>query len=245
MHVSVTELDSSPTALAAPPPVRRPIGDDVVRRYTPLVRRIAMRTVRNLPSGIALDDILSAGWLGLTEALRRRHAQMQENEFEAYASHRVRGAIFDYLRDLDPLSRKLRQASRRISRCAADLVGRLGRYPQEEELAGELGITLEQYQALLAEIAQAGHARFELSGEEQSHDPSPEIQAAKNQIAEQVTTAIDALPERLRLVLGLYYQEGCNLREIGEILGVTESRACQLHSEAIHLVRGQLDVGRG
>jgi RNA polymerase sigma factor for flagellar operon FliA len=219
-------------------------GDEVARRYLPMVRRIAMRTVRTLPAGIAFDDILGAGWLGLSEALHRRQPSMPENEFEAYASHRVRGAILDYLRDLDPLSRKLRQASRNISRAAADLVGRLGRYPTEEELAVELGLELEQYQSLLAEISRAGHARFELSDNEASANPSPEAEASLRELAEQVSRAVDELPERLRMILGLYYQEGCSLREIGEILGVTESRVCQLHSEAIHLIRARLDRGR-
>ena len=219
-------------------------GDETVRRYSPLVRRIAMRTVRNLPAHVAIDDIVSAGWLGLVEALRRRRDGMPEHEFEAYASHRVRGAILDFLRDLDPLSRKLRQASRRISDAARELVGRLGRYPNEEEMAAELGLEVEAYHGLLADISRSGHARLELSGDERSLDPSPEAQAAHQELAEFVAQAIEGLPERLRMVLGLYYQESCTLREIGEVLGVTESRVCQLHSEAIHLVRGQLGLGR-
>ncbi len=242
MQLSIIDHDPSPRERA--PSTRGNPGDDVVRAYTPLVRRIAMRTVRNLPSNVSLDDILSAGWLGLVEALRRRHDGMAEHEFEAYASHRVRGAILDYLRDLDPLSRKLRQASRRISDSAARLVGRLGRYPTEEEMAAELGVELEGYHSLLTDIARSGHARLELSGDEQSPDPSPEVQASRRQMTELVAAAIDALPERLQLVLGLYYEEGCNLREIGEILGVTESRVCQLHSEAIHLVRGSVTERR-
>jgi len=228
----------SNTAASAPTSSRG--EDDTVRLYMPLVRRIAMRTVRNLPSGISLDDILSAGWVGLSEALTRRGAAMDENEFEAYASHRVRGAILDYLRDLDPLTRKLRQASRRISRAASELVASLGRYPAEDELAAHLGITLEQYHTLLADISNSGHALLELSGSEAANGPSPEVQASKNEIVEQLSDAIDDLPERLRLVLGLYYQDGCSLREIGSVLGVTESRVCQLHSEAVHLLRARL-----
>lgn len=242
MRVSLVEPESSPSGAASALPA--PAGDDVVRRYSPLVRRIAMRTVRNLPAHISIDDILSAGWLGLVEALRRRQPKMPEHEFEAYASHRVRGAILDYLRDLDPLSRKLRQASRRISEAASELVGRMGRYPTEDEMAAELGLDVEGYHSLLTDISHSGHARLELSGEERSPDPSPEARAAQHELADLVTEAIDALPERLRLVVGLYYQESCNLREIGEILGVTESRVCQLHSEAIHLVRGHLGLKR-
>lgn len=212
-------------------------------RYTPLVRRIAMKTIRTLPASYTLDDLLSAGWIGLADALRRRTDTMDEVQFEAYASHRVQGAILDYLRSLDPLSRKLRGASRRITEVAAELVGRLGRAPEEDEIAGELGIPLEQYHQLLSEIADAGLARLELtqSSPDQTALNSPEEAAAQREIVDQVSDAIDTLPSRLQTVLGLYYQEDCSFREIGEVLGVTESRACQLHTEAVHLIRARLN----
>lgn len=211
-------------------------------RYTPLVRRIAMKTIRTLPANYTLDDLLSAGWIGLADALRRRTESMDEVQFEAYASHRVHGAILDYLRSLDPLSRKLRGASRRITEVTAELVARLGRAPEEEEIAGELGVPLNQYHDLLTEIAEAGLARLELTeaGLEQVEFGSPEAMAAQRELVDQVSDAIDALPDRLKTVLGLYYQEECSFREIGEILGVTESRACQLHTEAVHRIRARV-----
>ena len=139
-------------------------GDrELYDRYMPLVRRIAMRTVRTLPSSLTFDDILSAGWVGMAEALQRRTGEMEEEHFEAYASYRVRGAILDYLRVLDPLSRKLRGASRRITDAASDLTQRLGRTPNEDEMAGELGLSLPAYQELLTEISDAGFARLEIS----------------------------------------------------------------------------------
>ena len=211
-------------------------------RYTPLVRRIAMKTVRTLPASVTLDDLLSAGWIGLAEALQRRTASMDEEQFEAYASHRVQGAILDYLRSLDPLSRKLRGASRRISEVTAELTSRLGRAPEEEEIAGELGLILEHYHQLLMQIAEAGLARLELT-EDSGWLPeqvSPEALASEHELTDQVANAIDELPERLRVVLGLYYQEDCSFREIGAVLGVTESRACQLHTEAVHRIRGRI-----
>jgi RNA polymerase sigma factor FliA len=216
------------------------VSNDVARRYLPLVRRIAMRTIRKLPAQISLDEILSAGWLGLTESLQRRRPDMPEVEFEAYASHRVRGAILDYLRNLDPLSRKLRNASRRISRAIADLSARLSRYPNEDEVAGELGVTLAEYHVLLADISSAGLARLELSGDEATDEPNPEGLASKKELVQLVSDAVELLPERLRLIVALYYQESCTLREIGEVLGVTESRVCQLHSEAVHLIRSRI-----
>ncbi len=225
-------------------PVRDRVEDrKLYERYTPLVRRIAMRTIRTLPSSITFDDILSAGWVGMAEALQRRAEGMQDEHFEAYASYRVRGAILDYLRVLDPLSRKLRGASRRITTAASDLTQRLGRMPTEEEVAGELGLSLSAYQDLLGEISDAGFARLELgtAGEPVTQDPSPEAAIARTEIQSSVADAISELPERLQLVLGLHYQEECSLREIGEVLGVTESRVCQLHSEAVHLIRARIE----
>ncbi len=219
---------------------------NLYERYTPLVRRIAMKTVRSLPSSVTLDDLLSAGWIGLAEALQRRTTGMDEEQFEAYASHRVQGAILDYLRSLDPLSRKLRGASRRISDTTAELSSRLGRAPDEEEIAGELGLPLETYHQLLMQIAEAGLARLELTDNAGwlSEQSSPESLATEHELVDQVAEAIDGLPERLRTVLGLYYQEDCSFREIGEVLGVTESRACQLHAEAVHRIRARIKDSR-
>ena len=212
-------------------------------RFMPLVRRIAMRTIRTLPASLTFDDILSAGWVGMAEALQRRTAEMEDEHFEAYASYRVRGAILDYLRALDPLSRKLRGASRRITEAASELTNRLGRTPNEDEIAAELGLPLPAYQELLMEISEAGFARLELSAaaEPASFDPSPEAVTSQAEIVDGIANAIDTLPERLRLVLALHYQEECSLREIGEVLGVTESRVCQLHAEAVHLIRARLE----
>lgn len=205
-----------------------------------------MKTVRSLPSSVTLDDLLSAGWIGLAEALQRRTSGMNEEQFEAYASHRVQGAILDYLRSLDPLSRKLRGASRRISESTAELASRLGRAPDEEEIADELGLALESYHQLLMQIAEAGLARLELT--ENSgwlpEQTSPESLVTEHELVDHVAAAIDELPERLRNVLGLYYQEDCSFREIGDILGVTESRACQLHTEAVHRIRAKLNDNR-
>ncbi len=226
-------------------PTSGPPEQQLYERYTPLVRRIAMKTVRTLPSSVTLDDLLSAGWIGLAEALRRRTAVMDEEQFEAYASHRVQGAILDYLRSLDPLSRKLRGASRRITEVTVELQRRLGRAPDEEEIAGELGVPLETYHGLLNDISEAGLARLELVDtiEASPEAHSPEQLAENREIVGQVANAVEALPERLQLVLGLHYQEDCSFREIGEILGVTESRACQLHTEAVHRIRGRLGGG--
>ncbi len=217
-------------------------GRVVYDRYMPVVRRIAMRTVRSLPPSITVDDVTSAGWVGMVEALGRRTDEMTDDHFEAYASYRVRGAILDYLRMLDPMSRKLRGASRKITSTVQELMTRLGRNPTEEEVAAELGIELSEYQSLLSEIGESGFAHVELTEfrEPTTNDNSPEANASRQELVQSVSGAIEKLPDRLQLVLGLYYQEECSFREIGEVLGVTESRVCQLHSEAVHMIRAVL-----
>jgi RNA polymerase sigma factor for flagellar operon FliA len=225
------------------PRAEKPLGNEIHQRYLPLVRRIAMRTVRSLPSTLTLDDILSAGWVGLIEAHKRRTPDQTEEQFEAYASYRVRGAILDYLRSLDPLSRKLRGASRRISEAIRDLTNKLGRTPNEGETAAELGLTIEAYQELLGDVSEAGFARLSLSVEDEpvADAPSPEAETARRELVDHVSSAIEGLPERLQLVLALHYQEGCSFREIGEVLSVTESRVSQLHSLATHMIRARLE----
>jgi RNA polymerase sigma factor FliA len=222
---------------------RDPNQREIYERYLPIVRRIAMRTVRSLPPSVTIDDVISAGWLGMVEALGRRTADMTDDHFEAFASYRVRGAILDHLRMLDPMSRKLRGASRRITQVVSGLVGRLGRTPEQDEIAQELGLELGEYQKLLGEISEAGFARLELSeiGEPSAGEGSPESIAQRRELVDSISEAIDALPERLNLIVGLYYQEECSFREIGEVLGVTESRVCQLHSEAMHLIRASVE----
>lgn len=224
---------------------RRPATDVAVyQRYLPLVRRISMRTVRRLPPEVSLDDVLGAGWMGLAEALRRRTSQMNEEQFEAYASHRIRGAILDHLRSLDPLSRKMRGASRQIAAAIRTLTGRFGRLPVEEEIAGELGLGIDTYRELVGQVAEVDCTRLELTehtGDRSPPESRPDFLASRHEAVQMVTEAIDGLPERLKTVLGLYYQEDCSLREIGEILGVTESRVCQMHSEAVQRIRGRID----
>lgn len=225
-------------------PVRSGHDRTVYERYSPVVRRLAMRVVRTLPSSVTVDDVLSAGWVGMSEALRRRSDGMSEEQFEAYASHRIRGAILDYLRMLDPMTRKLRGASRRVSDAIARLSIRLGRQPESEEVAAELGLDLEAYHQLLGDIGDANCARLEISDLDVSSgvDLSPEGEASRQELAGALANAIRGLPERQQTVLGLYYQDECTLKEIGHILGVTESRVCQIHTEAVHRLRAALDV---
>jgi RNA polymerase sigma factor for flagellar operon FliA len=217
----------------------------IYERYLPMVRRIAMKLVRRLPRHISVDDLIGAGWLGMVEALRRRDSIASDDQFEAYAAHRVRGAILDYLRSIDPMTRRMRGASRQITAAIKKLTALFGRSPSEEEIAGELGLDLEAYCSLLNEVAEADPARIELTDlHSDGRGPAPDDMTLRRELADHIAGAIDDMPQRLQLVLTLRYQEECSLREVGEVLGLTEARACQLHSEAIHRIRAHLESTR-
>jgi RNA polymerase sigma factor FliA len=208
--------------------------------FLPIVRRTAMRLARRVPKHITVADLVGYGWVGLMEAYRRADPAMPSDEFDAYASYRVRGAMLDYLRSLDPATRDLRRASRKLTETIRRLTSQMGRAPEEEEIAGGLGVDLEEYHTLLQRISSAGMARLELFDIDELEGDSPEAvddAISKKQLAQATAEAIDSLPEKLQQILALYYQEECTLREIGAVLGVTESRVSQLHSEAMHRLR--------
>lgn len=221
---------------------RRGLSREQYERYSPIVRRTTMKLARRLPSHIALADLVAYGWLGLLDAFERASPEMDEEEFGAYAVYRIRGAVLDFLRTLDPASRAARALSRRVARAMLELTReRGGRAPEEEEIAARLEMSVEAYRGALAELGRAGMTRVEMFDlDELPSDPLEEAQderASRNELRELVVEAIETLPERLRLVLALYYQEERTMREIGTVLDITESRVCQLHAEAIHRLR--------
>lgn len=219
------------------------LGDKHVHAtYASLVRRIAHKTLRSLPRTILLEDLISAGWVGMSEAMGRRPSEMPEDQFEAYASYRIRGAILDHLRSLDPLPRRLRGLSRAIHAASKLLSQRFGRSPTDEELAVELKMALPTLQRALADIQDAGLDRVDATRalDAPSAEPSPEAAVEHAEAVGRIKGLMEGLPERLRLVLALHYEHECNLREIGAVLGVTESRACQLHAEAVARIRKAL-----
>jgi RNA polymerase sigma factor for flagellar operon FliA len=224
---------------------RRTLSRSEYERFLPLVRRIAMRTARKVPRHIALGDLTHYGWVGLLEAFARADPEMPEREFEAYAGYRIRGAMLDYLRGLDPLSREMRESSRRISNAIAELTRELNRTPEESEIARKLNLTEEGYRALLSSVATAGMARLELADIDEESIPSqiegPDDEAERKSLTNAVADAITTLPTRLQQMLTLHYQQGCTFREIGAVFGVSESRISQLHTEAIHRIRAAIE----
>jgi RNA polymerase sigma factor for flagellar operon FliA len=219
----------------------RVLDRDAYNRFLPMVRRTAMYLARRVPRHITVDDLVGYGWVGVAEAHRRADPAMAPGEFEAYASYRIRGAMLDYLRSLDPATRELRRSSRKVTETIRELSGRLGRAPEEEEIAAALDLSLEDYGVLLQRMATGGMARLELLDLENLPVEGTQLPAdediGRKELGAAVTIAIDQLPPRLRQILALYYQEDCTLREIGTILGVTESRISQLHTEAMHRLR--------
>jgi RNA polymerase sigma factor for flagellar operon FliA len=225
---------------------KRTLSTEDYRRYLPIVRRTAMRLARKLPAHISVADLIGYAWVGLIEAFGRTNDGMSEEEFEAYALYRIRGSMLDHLRSLDPATRASRAASRKVTRAIATLQARLGRAPEEEEIAKELGMAVEEYRATLSALDRAGMSRIEVLDVDAEIPAdaaaTPENEAGNKELKEVVAAAIGQLPERLRTVLQLYYGEECTLREIGAILEVSESRVCQLHTEAVHRLRAA--VGR-
>jgi RNA polymerase sigma factor FliA len=216
---------------------------DLARRMIPTIHRIAHQLARRLPRHINIDDLVSAGYEGLVTAYTRFDPARGEG-FEAYAEFRIRGAMLDDLRANDPLSRDQRAHANKIAAMTHALRARLGRAPASDEIAAELGITLEVYwQQLTASATDVSTSLDREDGFDaffQVRDPHVEAtdeHLCRKELKRAIHCAIDALPERLQRVIELHYGEGLTLREIGELFNVTESRVCQLRSEAIRLLR--------
>jgi RNA polymerase sigma factor for flagellar operon FliA len=230
---------------AAMKPRRRVLSRADYEQFLPMVRRIAMRLARRVPSYVTVDDLISSGWVGLAESFSRTQVDMPLEELEAYASHRIKGAMLDYLRSLDPTARQIRNASRRIARAVAKLTEQLARQPEETEIAAAMDLPLEEYRELLQSVGKAGMARLEILDIDQvdaCEDDAllPDEEASRRMLSKDVADAITGLSDRLQKVLMLYYQESCTLKEIGAILGVSESRVSQLHTEAMHRLRAAI-----
>jgi RNA polymerase sigma factor for flagellar operon FliA len=224
----------------------------LVQRYVPLVKRIAYHLMARLPANVLFDDLVQNGMLGLLDALDRFEEGFGA-QFETYATQRVRGAMLDGLRESDWLPRNLRRELRRIESAINELEHANGRVPSEAELADALGMSLADYQKTLLEAR--GHQivyfdDFTGEGDEDflerhftDNDADPLNILEDRNFKNLMVQAIEKLPEREKMMMALYYEQDLNLREIGEVMGVTESRVCQLHTQAVSRLRGQL-VGK-
>ena len=219
-------------------------------QYAPLVKRIAHHMMAKLPASVEIDDVIQTGMLGLLDAVNR-YEESHGAQFETYAAQRIRGAILDGLRQADWLPRSFRRDLRRIEVAIGKLEQRLGRAPSEQAVADELGVTLTDYQKMLQEArgyqlisfedfnhADGGGDYLERHCEDSGGGPLEALLDRK--LRERLVKGIEGLPEREKVVMGLYYEQELNFREIGETLGVSESRICQLHSQAIARLRSQL-----
>lgn len=219
---------------------KRKLTREEYDRYLPLVRRTAMKLARRLPTHVTVNDLVSYGWVGLLDAFERASPGMSQEEFEAYAMFRVRGAALDYLRTLDPATRTARSMSRKVARAMNDLTKeRGGEGPEEEDVAKRLGMTVDAYRSTMEQLGRSGMNQVDLLDLDElgGNEELPEERTSKKELKELVAKAIGTLPERHQLVLALYYQEERTLREIGVVLEVSESRVCQIHTEAIHRLR--------
>lgn len=224
----------------------------LVEAYAPLVKRIAFQLMAKLPASVDIDDLIQNGMIGLLDAIGRYEEGLGA-QFETYAVQRVRGAMLDGLRENDWLPRSLRRDMRRIEAAIHALEQQYGRTPSETELAESLGVPLADYQHMLQEARGHQLVYFEdFSGAEGDDYLERHLgQAEANPLAiledadmrAKLVRAIEDLPEREKLVMALYYDEELNLREIGAVLGVTESRVCQLHSQAVARLRSRVVGG--
>lgn len=221
-------------------------GNDLVVRNAPLVKRIAHHLAGRLPASVQLDDLIQAGMVGLLEAARQYDAS-QGASFATYAGIRIRGAMLDEIRRLDWTPRSVHRRGREVAAAIHELENRLGREPRDQEVASELGIGLDEYHHILADSCNArlfsmdqedgeGSAGLDVAGD----TPRPEEALADHRFHGDLAAAIAALPEREQLVMQLYYDEALNLREIGAVLGVTESRISQIHGRIMLKLRDAL-----
>ena len=219
-----------------------------VAEYAPLVRRLAHHLAARLPPSVQIDDIIQAGMIGLMDAVSR-FDELRGYQFETYATQRIRGAMLDEVRQNDWLPRSTRRSLKRIEDAVHKLQQRMGRAPGETEIAAELKVPLAEYQALLQEargcellhledLANDDDDYLDRNVGDEREDPLAHYHDAKFRAA--VIDAIEHLPEREKLLMGLYYEQELNFKEIASVLEVSESRVCQLHSQAVARIRSRL-----
>jgi len=230
------------------------LRDRLILNYAPIVKYVAGRLGSGLPAHVDEGDLVSYGLLGLISAIERYEPE-RDVKFETYAIARIKGSILDELRSLDWVPRSVRSRARQIERAMGELEAKFARAPTDEEIAAKVGITVDELEGSLTDISRSSIAALDelwtISGSggdqvalidtiEDEHGPQPQTAFAQTELREIVADAITSLPEREKLVITLYYYEDLTLREIGEVLGVTESRVSQLHTKSILRLKARL-----
>jgi RNA polymerase sigma factor for flagellar operon FliA len=224
--------------------------NELLKQHSPLVRRLAHQMIAKLPANVHIDDLIQVGMMGLHDALGRFDPG-QGVQFETFATQRIRGAMLDELRGSDWMSRGNRKQQRDIESAVHRLEQKLGRAPHESEIAAEMGVTLAQYQDTLTKVRGTQLVYLEDMGGDEgsedyldrhvaSEDANPLAMLQDHRMREALVEAIKNLPEREQYVMSMYYEHDMNLKEIAAVLGVTESRVCQLHSQSIARLRVKL-----
>jgi len=257
MNNSATAQSQLATALEAWPDQVDPAWQErMVLQYAPLIKYIASRLALRLPAHISLEDLISSGIIGLIDAIHKFDPS-KNISFKTYAEFRIKGAILDELRSLDWIPRSIRKKSSHIERACGELERALGRPPESEEIAAAMGLEMEEFFHLLDEtkavslvelegVGKALRPGAELSGghlseilaDENARDPFLALHFSELQ--DLLVQAIDALPDKEKLLVSLYYYEELTMNEIGEIMGFTESRISQLHTQAMLRLRSKL-----
>lgn len=221
--------------------------DAMVMRHAELVKRIAYHLAGRLPASVEVSDLIQAGMLGLLEAASHYTADRGAS-FETYAGIRIRGAMLDALRKLDWAPRSVHRKSRAAAQAVRELEAEFGREARDGEIAARMGVSLEEYRKITHDAASCRIASLDdssgdddsLLGRVEDEKADPFLDASDEDFRAALVKAIDELPERERLVMSLYYDDELNLKEIGAVLKVTESRVCQLHGQALVRLKARL-----
>lgn len=224
--------------------------DHLLMAHAPLVKRLAFHMKAKLPPSVEVDDLVQAGMIGLLDAINR-YEETHGAQFETYAVLRIRGAMLDELRSSDWLPRSMRQNMRKIEVAMSTLQQRLGHPPTESEVAKLLKLSLSEYQDMLSDGGGHQLVYYEDFHDEEGSDnfldrhcvdegSDPLQSLLQGSFRDAVVRAIDGLPEREKLLMGLYYEQELNLKEIGAVMGVSESRVSQLHTQAVARLRAVL-----